>query len=162
MNDSALLGYSMQLGAGSYQAFAAYTWVYDSQAWQFGAQVNYQTALDDNDENYRVGDKFLSHTWLAYELSTDWSVSARLSFTDQAEMDGQDDRLNPMMMPTADATMRGYSQLDGALGVNYVFNQGALKGHRLALEYSVPIDQDVDGIQMEQSHSLTLGWQYAF
>ena len=162
MNPNALLGYRMQLGSGSYHLFGAFTFVYDKHDWQFGTQFNYETALEYNDEDYRKGDKILWQNWLAYSVTHNVSVSARLALTNQEETDGADARLNPMMMPTADPMMTGYNQLDGAIGVNYVFTQGALKGHRIALEYITPIDQDVDGIQMETDSTLVAGWQYAF
>lgn len=162
MMDDSLLGYSMQLGTGSYHLFGAYTWVLDVESWQIGSQLNYETALNDNDQDYQVGDKLLWHNWFAYSLSEQLSLSVRLSFLDKDNYSGSDGRLNPMMMPTADANMRGGQQIDTAIGANFVFHQGFLKGHRLALEYSMPIEQKVDGIQMETDGSLLFGWQYAF
>jgi hypothetical protein len=162
MNDSALLGYPMQLGGGTYNAIAGFTWVYTDNDWQLGSQVNYEKPLENNDQHYKVGDEFIWHNWLGYSLTNEFSMSFRLSYTDQDNISGQDERLNPLMMPTANANMRGYTQIDGAIGMNYIFNSGALSGHRVALEWSKPIDQDVDGIQMEVDWSLTAGWQYAF
>ena len=37
-----------------------------------------------------------------------------------------------------------------------------LKGHRLAFEYTVPIKQDNNGLQMKKTDSIIVGYQKAF
>jgi hypothetical protein len=49
-----------------------------------------------------------------------------------------------------------------SLGVNFIAQSGALRGHRLALEVSLPLHQDAHGVQMQRQESVTLGWQKAF
>ena len=156
------LGYPMQLGTDTYNAFAAYTLTYQADQIQFGSQFNYETALEKNDAGYQPGDKIVWHNWAAIGINSDISISARLSYTDKDNFKGQDKKLHPMMMPSADANMRGVKQLDAAIGVNYVFNGKLLNGHRVAFELSKPISQDFDGIQMKTDSSLMLGWQKAF
>ena len=46
--------------------------------------------------------------------------------------------------------------------LNYYFQNGGLSGHRLAAEWETPIDQKVNGVQLELDSVWTLGWQYAW
>ena len=48
------------------------------------------------------------------------------------------------------------------LGLNYYFQAGEMKGHRLAAEWETPISQNVNGVQLELDSVWTLGWQYAW
>ena len=77
------------------------------------------------------------------------STSLRLSARDTGSIDGADSALNPMMVPTADPDLRGGSVVDAGFGVNLIAQNGPLAGHRLAVEYSVPVHQDLDGPQLE-------------
>ncbi|NTS77073.1 transporter [Catenovulum sp. SM1970] len=162
MGKKVVSGYPMQLGTGTYNLFGAFTYVYQHQDWQYGFQANYETALDENDEDYKPGDKFLVHNWVSYSWAQSLSTSLRLSVTDKDNYSGMDDRLNPMMMPTADPKQRGGTLVDAAIGANYLFTDGALSGQRIAFEISTPISQDYDGIQMKTDWTATLGWQMAF
>ena len=47
-------------------------------------------------------------------------------------------------------------------GLNFIIPKGELKGQRLAIEYSAPIYQYYDGLQMKSDKMITFGWQYAF
>ena len=46
--------------------------------------------------------------------------------------------------------------------MNYLFTDGFLKGHRLAIEGGMPVWQDLDGPQLEVDWVVIVGWQYAF
>ena len=63
---------------------------------------------------------------------------------------------------TADPNLRGGQRLDLSVGVNWQARSEALRGHRLALEWGVPVLQDLDGPQLETDWILTLGWQKSF
>lgn len=162
MNNNALLGYPMQLGTGTYNVFAAYTGVHSMDNIKLGGQINFETAIDENEQDYKPGNKWLSHIWASYSIDQSVSVSARLSYLNKQNYSGMDTRLMPTMMPTADAHMRGVKQVDFALGANYLFTSGSLANHRVAVEWQKPITQDFDGIQMKTDWSLIAGWQYAF
>ena len=59
---------------------------------------------------------------------------------------------------TADPARQGAMRVDAALGINFA-NEA---GHRIALEYLVPVDQDLDGPQLEMDEQLILGYQRTF
>ncbi len=47
-------------------------------------------------------------------------------------------------------------------GLNLYFPSGALKGHRLAAEWHIPVYQSLNGPQLETDRVLTVGWQKSF
>ena len=59
-------------------------------------------------------------------------------------------------------TSQGRDITTFGLGLNYYFQNGGLSGHRLAAEWETPIDQKVNGVQLEIDSVWTLGWQYAW
>ena len=59
---------------------------------------------------------------------------------------------------TANPAFYGGQWLEAGLGVNWA----SASGHRLALEWTTPLWQDLNGPQLERDWMLTLGWQFAF
>ena len=160
MSDDALLGYPMQTGTGSYQAILGYTISYQAENWVSGSQVNWQVPINDNSEDYRVGNQLRLTQWLSYALNQTIGLSARLQYSYRGNYDGGDSRLNSMMAPIADSNMRGGEQYLYALGANFYFPE--LGGHRIAVEYEKPFKQSFDGLQLDTESVVTVGWQYAF
>lgn len=54
-------------------------------------------------------------------------------------MEGADEALNPMMVPTANPDLRAGRRVDALLGVNFEVAEGALEAHRLAVEFARPV-----------------------
>lgn len=69
---------------------------------------------------------------------------------------------NPMMAPTVREALRGGTRLDLPLGLNILFPGGALKGHRIAAEWHIPLYQNLNGPQIETDWLVTVGWQKSF
>ena len=66
-----------------------------------------------------------------------------------------------MLMSPVFSKDQGNRKINLSGGINFIIPKGELKGHRLALEYSEPIYQYYDGLQMKSDKMITLGWQYA-
>ena len=115
-----------------------------------------------NDQQYTLGERFDATTWAARLLTSSLSSSLRLAWSDWEDVEGADPELNPAMIHTADPDLRGGQRLDLSLGFNWQARSEALRGHRLALEFGVPVIQDLDGPQLETDWILTLGWQRSF
>ena len=67
-----------------------------------------------------------------------------------------------MAVPTARADLRHGERIDMIAGVNFIVPGGALTGNRLALEFSMPVYQKLDGPQLETDYKVMAGWQLAF
>ncbi|QBY03671.1 hypothetical protein E2K93_04425 [Thalassotalea sp. HSM 43] len=162
MGDKVIMGYPMQIGSETTDLLATYTIKFSENSYQLGAQFNYQTALDENDANYEPGDQLQVHSWVSFLFDNNLNVSMRISFTDIDNYSGRDDRLNPMMSPVADVNMRGAKIWDWAIGTSYRFSNPTLMGNSLSFEYSEPLEEDFDGVQLQTSKQITFAWQYMF
>jgi len=154
------LPYPMQLGSGSYDLLLGLTYTQYHDAWSWGAQWNTIQRVEDNDEGYRLGDENKATAWLSYLINPGFSVSARLQAYDRDNISGLDPLIRAPVQ-TADPNHQGIERIDAAIGINLLGSQ-SLIGHRISLEFATPIDQDLDGPQLETEWQFTLGYQYAF
>ena len=160
------LGYGMQLGSGTWDFHPAITYLGQTESYSYGAQLGGILRIGENDQDYTLGNKFCASLWGARIITDSLSASAKLDYSSQDEVDGSDSRLDArnMMMPSPgfNPTFQGRDLSTFAFGLNYYFQEGGLSGHRLAAEWQTPIDQKVNGVQLELDSVWTLGWQYAW
>lgn len=160
--DDQILPYPMQIGSGTFDLLPGITYLGQSDQGSWGAQALTTLRLGENSNDYRLGNQLQLTGWIARNL-TDWlSTSIRLKGMTWGNIDGADDRLNPMMIPTADPDRRGGTQLNLGLGVNLYAPRGNLKGSRLAMEFELPLYRSLDGPQLETDWQLTVGLQTSF
>jgi len=155
------LPYPMQLGTGTFDFKPALTYFDRAGKIGWGAQGSARIALGDNNQDYRFGNRTEATAWLAYEPVYSVSFSGRIKAWTQDPVSGRDAAIAGPVQ-TADPDNHGGQQVQALLGVNWAGQTGALRGHRLALEYGVPLYRDLNGPQLETDSVLTLGWQKAF
>ncbi len=158
------LPYPMQLGSGSYELRPGLTLNKQYDSWSWGAQVSAKIPLDENDQGYELGSSKYLTAWAAKPVSP-WasvSVAAYKSWWTSINGSAEDLTISPMMNPAADPDAKGGQRLDIGVGLNLLGKNGALKGHRLAMEYKAPVQESLHGIQMETDYTFTVGWQKAF
>ncbi len=160
------LGYGMQLGSGTWDFHPAITYLAQTEDYSYGTQLGGIFRIGENDQDYTLGNKIEATIWGARKITDAISASAKLDYSSQDEIDGRDARLNNrnMMMPSPgySTTSQGRDITTLGLGLNYYFQNGVLKGHRLAAEWETPLDQKVNGVQLELDSIWTLGWQFAW
>ena len=159
------LGYGMQLGSGTWDFNPAVTYLAQTENYSYGAQLAGILRIGENDQDYTLGNKFEAGLWGARKITDSLSASAKLDYSNQGEVDGAHKGLTTMqknMSPSNQATSQGRDITTLGLGLNYYFQDGGLKGHRLAAEWETPLDQKVNGVQLELDSTWTLGWQYAW
>jgi hypothetical protein len=154
------LPYPMQLGTGTWDLLTGLTWAGFGDRSGWGAQWTSRFPLAKNDEGYEWGNEHRLTAWASHQLSPGTSLSIRVTWHDQGAISGLD---SAIMLPvqTADPARMGGSGFDLGLGINLA-GQGGLKGHRVALEINKPIEQDLNGPQLETDWTAVLGWQYSF
>ncbi len=160
MRPSLRLPYPMQLGSGSYDPIIGLTYAGFAQGWSWGVQQRSVFRLSDNDEDYRLGDEHQLTGWIARSWSDSISTSLRLAWRDQGHIDGIDSRIVAPVQ-TADPDRQGGSRTDLGLGLNWA-GQAELRGHRVGVEWLLPIDQDLNGPQLEVDWQLVAGYQFSF
>lgn len=157
MTTTLRLPYSMQTGTGSHQGEFGLTYNGYANNYSWGAQGLFSTSLNENDENYEPGNKIQFTGWGAYAFSERLSASVRLKYSSSDEISGADSQI-VAPVTTANPDNYGADVLDLAVGINSVF----ANKHRVALEYSVPLKYDVNGVQMDMDSMFTIGYQLAF
>lgn len=159
----------MQLGSGSYAFRPTVTYNSSYEEWSWGTQTSAIVRLDDNNHGYKLGDSITTQAWASKPVSHSLALNGRLAYTYTSQLSGGQSAVgqHPPFAPSRDTVTTAFSKnyggetLTAAIGGNFVFNEGPVKGHRLAVELSVPIHQDLYGIQLETDWTLTIGWQLA-
>lgn len=161
MGSAVQLPYPMQLGTGSFGANLGLTYLGQCGAFSWGHQLTGMINVNDNDQDYKFGNRYKLNNWIARKAGDNLSVSLRIEGLIIGEIEGQSELLNPMMVTTADTANSGGTFINSGFGLNYSLKNGDLKGLRFATEISTPLYQDLNGIQLKQNYNLTLGLQYA-
>ncbi|MEL6214252.1 MAG: transporter [Pseudomonadota bacterium] len=157
MRPTIRLPYPMQLGSGSWDPILGLSYSGFAEHFNWGTQWRSTFRVADNDENYRLGDLHHLTGWAGYSFSDAVSVALRLAYTDQGEISGRDPLIAGPVQ-TADPDRFGGSRWDAGVSLN-IAGQGDLEGWRLAIEYLVPVEQDLNGPQLETQEMLTFGIQ---
>ncbi len=156
------LPYPMQLGSGTFDTNLAVTYSGQSESVSWGGQLRAILRFGENDRDFRYGNRQSLNGWFAVKTAKWLSFSARLEALVVGEINGEDSNLNPMMVITADTNNSGGNFLNGGIGFNVYVPSGALKNLRVGFEFASPLYQDLNGIQLKNKETITLGTQYSF
>jgi len=162
MGSNQKLPYPMQLGSGTVDPTLGITYTNVTNNVSWGGQANTTLRFGENDEDYRLGNEYNATAWVATKF-TDWvHGSLRIKAAVWGDIQGSDPQLNPAVVPTARADLRGGERVETLIGFSIADPSGAWSGHRLALEAGLPVYQNLDGPQMQTDYTFNIGWQYAF
>ena len=157
------LPYPMQLGSGTWDLVAGLTYGGRQGKWAWGTQGTGTVRLqDENDNDYRLGNRLDVTGWLVRDLTRGWNVSLRLDGQAWGDIHGADPKLNKNVVPTADPDLRGGKRVDVLAGLSYASRGGVLEGHTFGIEAGVPAWQNLDGPQLQTRWNVIAGWQYSF
>jgi hypothetical protein len=160
------LHYGMQLGSGTWDLLPSLTYTRHLDRWSCGGQLSGIMRLEDrNESGYALGDQFQATAWGSMGL-TDWlSASVRGVYTTQGAITGEFDgqvghrnRQGPMDFPGN----YGGRFWDVGFGVSAEVPSGDLQGNRVSVEWLQPVEDDVNGFQLEREGSLFATWSLAF
>ena len=154
--------YSLQLGSGTWDLLPGLTYLGESDLWSWGAQVLGTVRLDENDHDYRLGNRYRLSAWTQLKV-TDWfGPSARLDWHAWDDIHDADPQLDPNRNPAFDASKQSGARLDLLLGLNFYVPDGPLKGNRFSIEGGVPLYQNIAGPNMAVDWLITVGWSFSF
>lgn len=123
-----VLPYPMQNGSGTFDLLPGITYTGRSDNWSWGGQLNAIVRLGENADDYTLGNYYSASVWGARRW-TDWlSSSVRLIGEVVEDIDGADPRLNPLVVPTADPSLRAGNFLSVGLGLNFMVPSGPVAG----------------------------------
>lgn len=161
MGNAVQLPYPMQIGTGSFGTKLGLTYLGQCDLFSWGHQLTGFININDNDQDYKFGNRYSFNNWIAARAGENLSFSVRLQGLLVDEISGASPLLNPMMVTTADTANSGVTFINSGFGINYMIKNGGLKGLRFASEITTPLYQDLNGIQLKQNYNLTFGIQYA-
>lgn len=156
------LPYPMQNGSGTWDLLPGLTYFGHGEALSWGLQGIATLRTGRNGRGYRLGDRFDATAWLAHPWTPWLSTSARVAWSGWGNVVGEDDALDPTLVPTADPSRRGGHRLELWGGVNLHVPLGPLGRHRFAVEGGFPAYEWLDGPQLETDWRIVVGWQLAF
>lgn len=157
----ARLPYAMQLGSGTYDLKPSLTYNNKSDKMSFGFQIGGIFRLEDNRQAYTRGDEQYAKFWGARPLSQNISLSGLISASHADSISGKDAAINTPIQ-SAQASFYGGDRVQLSIGVNWIGSKGLLSGHRLGLEISQPIYENLNGPQMSLETQIMIGYQNAF
>lgn len=155
------LPYPMQIGSGTFDLLPGVTYRGRQGDLGWGAQYFGTVRLDDNDEDYKLGNEHRLTAWGSYAWARWISTSFRVTGRTLGDIDGIDPKIvGPVQ--TADPDFQGGERIDLALGINLAGQDGLLRGTRFGVEVAVPVHQDLNGPQMEGDWMVTVGLKRMF
>ena len=138
-----VLPFPMQTGSGTVDILAGLGFSVQNAMASVGTQANLTVRAFDNSQDYRLGDAFEFTVWGAYNINDWMSVSARALYESVGETEGIDTRTDGEADPSANPFAQGGERVYLPFGVNLQFREGALSGHRIAVEWYYPVHQEV-------------------
>ncbi len=153
--------YPMQLGSGTFDPLLGVTVRGRQGDFGWGAQASAALRIHDNDADYRLGDEVAATAWGSFAVSPAVSLSARANARSRGNIEGRDVRIVAPVQ-TANPAFQGGDRIDLGFGVNFAGQAGTWRGHRIGLEVSAPVYQNLDGPQLQGEWTATVGWQYSF
>mgnify|MGYP001233229269 CR=1 FL=1 len=156
------LGYSMQNGTGTYDLIFFLNNVNKIGKLKIGEQFFFKRGVSGkNSKSYRYGDVLDLNIWSSFRWIDNLSSSIKINYSYQKKMNGYDNEMNPRMSPAMDSYNQGHNKINLGFGVNFVNTSKIFKNHRIGVEGTFPIYQNLKGLQMREIYRLIIGWQYS-
>lgn len=161
MTMTSTLAYPMQTGSGTWDFLPNITYTKLGDFFSGGVQYSGRLPIGQNNAGYSFGNQHSFNGWVSALVDERFSLSVRLNYEVSGQIEGADARISGPS-PASIPAMMGRKGLNMGFGINYVFQNGPLKGHRLAGEFVNPLIEETNGPQLEKNYKFILGWQYAF
>ena len=154
-----VLPYPMQLGTGSYQLQGGFTYMATAGNNGYGVNGQLKVPMDTNSEGYRVGAQAHLESWYHVPLHDQLSANLGLAYDWQEKIHGKDDRLFPMVVPTADTDNSGGQSLNATFSTEYTLPQSE---NGVTVFATAPLWQDLNGVQLRDEWSVGISLKVLF
>ena len=109
-----------------------------------------------------MGDLFQATAWGSYNLTHWLTASLRGVYTLQGGIEGQYNGLINQFGPMDYPSNYGGKYWDVGFGSSAVVPSGDLAGNRVSVEWLQPVEDNVNGYQLERNGALAATWSLAF
>lgn len=155
--------YMMQPGSGTWDFLPSLTYTGRADKFAWGAQVLGVIRMEEeNESGYRLGDVLQVTGWGSYRFANWISASVRGLYTDQGQIEGHYNGAHNHSSPPDLQFNYGGTFWDIGFGINTVVPSGPLKGLRFSAEWLQPVDENVNGYQLERNGTLWANTTYSF
>ncbi|MDJ0850488.1 MAG: transporter [Myxococcota bacterium] len=157
------LPFPMQIGSGTFDMMPGLTYVGHTDRFSWGSQVMGTYRIGENKSDWTASDQVDLTAWVAFPWTSWLSTSGRFRMSWWSNYGGDEKRPPPPdFIPTADPDRRAGAAFELLGGVNLYLPLGPLGKHRFAIEAGAPVEQWLDGPQLETDWRVVVGWQKAF
>jgi hypothetical protein len=160
--DETRLPFDSQIGNGSYDFEWGWTYRGELDWFSWGGQATGRHPIDRNDLHYRTGSRFDISGWGAVRLLAGMSSSLRVGWHKQnnIRVASGDFRAGTINDPSDNPKARGGFGFTVSPGLTVEWPQ--LSNQRVAVEFDIPVYQNLDGPQLKEQWSVRAGWQWGF
>jgi Protein of unknown function (DUF3570) len=178
--DGGYIHYGMQLGSGTWDFKPSITYAGHVNELSWGAQASGTVRMEDkNKSGYALGDLFQATAWGSYNLTQWLTASLRGVYTVQGGIKGQyvgansnstnsfynlDGSTTSILKfgPQDYPSSYGGKYWDVGFGLSAMVPSGDFAGNRVSVEWLQPVEDDVNGYQLERDGALSATWSMAF
>lgn len=161
--DGGLMHFDMQTGSGTWDLLPSLTWTRTGERLQLGAQLSAVARLESrNDSGYQLGDTVQASVWTSHAWPNGVAASLRGVYSLRGEIAGDFDDFNARIGPMDYPQNQGGRAFDAGVGLSYTVPAGRLAGHSLAIEWTQPLYEHVNGVQLPRQGSVNASWQLHF
>lgn len=161
--DGSFVHYGMQPGSGTWDVEPSVTLSGHRGAYGWGAQASYRWRTDNtNASGFAFGDKARASAWVSYLLGSDVGASARLEYTHEGPIEEHYNGAHNHHAPPDRQANYGGDIVSAGLGLNWLLPIGGANRPQLGVDASLPLYQDLNGIQLPRDWSMSLSISRAF
>jgi len=161
--DLGLIHYGMQVGSGTWDFTPSLTYTGQLNDWSWGAQARGIKRMENrNSSGYVLGDMLQTTAWGSYNVFNWLSFSVRGIYTTQGKIRGEYNEEHSPIGPMDSPESYGGQYFDLGFGINAMMPKGDLVGNSLSVEWIQPMEDDVNGYQLERDGALSVNWGYMF
>ncbi len=156
------LPYAMQLGSGTWDGLAGFTYTGHQNQWSWGAQYNTTIRLEsENSQGYRLGNMHDVTAWGGYKITPSFGVVTHISAETKGDIKGRDDQIAAPVQ-TANPDNYGGDIIELGAGFSYAPQHPQYNGMELGMDITAPVYQDLNGVQLERDWNISIGLSYSF
>jgi hypothetical protein len=161
--DGNFVHYGMQPGSGTWDIEPSLTVTGRTGAVGWGAQAGYRwRAEEHNETGFAFGDKARATGWVSTLLGSEVGVTGRLEYVHEGKLLGHYNAGHNHLAPPDRQANYGGDVISAGFGLNWLLPLAGASRPQLSGELSVPLYQDLNGIQAPQDWRFTLGISQAF
>jgi hypothetical protein len=162
-DDGNFVHYGMQPGSGTWDLEPSLTLTGRAGPVGWGGQASYRWRTDEhNASGFAFGDKARATGWISTLLGSDLGATGRLEYVHEGKVLGHYNSGHNHLAPPDRQQNYGGDIVAAGFGLNWLLPVAGSGKPQLSGEVSVPLYQDLSGIQAPQDWRFTLGLSQAF